>query len=839
LIAAKVATTKKAETIGMIVDGAMHVVEVDTKYGDIMKSVYLTKGKHVVIFTSPMPRDMEMAQKQNDEAYPWMDFYAFKLGMGLEFAKAPSKRDVQNSMTSYTRLEAEDIVYATYNKSYNTAVTKKYPVRYITHALTTIMGAPSAKIDGELALEEMVVNSYKSYEQLSEGLKDYAPSYVQYSVYAKEAGTYMIRIGAYVEGEGAMPYGIVMVNDTAYKTQFTGNWNGYDAVNLPVKLEKGNNTIRLIGMTKDQKDSDAWIGYDYLDIQQGLVANKTGVTVINAGDEKYVTFNYYKDKGKTLGDANYNDLRWDRLSLDMLNYAYLARMPYAAIEVTAEKDGTYDVWFKSEYKLDSPTKQIGVLVDGVTTYTMELSEFRSHVSIPLTAGKHTLVFTSPMPKDIETAANTAKLDNIYYPWMDMKTIILEQGLTVEKAPDKEHLENPFEKVEAENYAVPNLVRINENGVGSGVYLSAQKAADIVKNGIDPTVTPYTEYHIDASEAGKYTIYVSLFGGMSEAMKAEKMQCKFVIENGYERQVKTLYTLSDTGSVLRVIPVTLNLEEGINKVRITHFTGDSVRGAGYVWNDFDYIEMSPAAAEKLTFLSTTVLEAEEASFVSYSNNASESMSGGGYLGNADYGYIDENKITFEALNVEDLDDLPRVTYLFEAEKAGTYTLSVKFQTGLTNSEPEDWENIGFAVIVNGKDKQFVEYELPTAYMSTTRTVTVDLVEGENEITFTSTLAEHMNAVKPRIESEYRLVWVDHDALYLTDGLSLGKEAEKFGIKDSSVDHAQLDLSKTIEAVVNAAAAEKAIGIAIAVVSLAMVGTLATMVVKRKKTKTKDE
>ena len=213
-----------------------------------------------------------------------------------------------------------------------------------------------------------------------------------------------------------------------------------------------------------------------------------------------------------------------------------------------------------------------------------------------------------------------------------------------------------------------------------------------------------------------------------------------------------------------------------------------------------------------------------------------MSGEGYLGSADYGYIDENKITFEALDVENLEDLPRVTYTFEAEKAGTYTLSVKFRSGLKNYKPEELDKVGFAVIVNGKDKQLVEYEMATLDASTSRAITVELEEGENEVTFTAPLAEFMRAVRPRIESEYRLVWVDHDAVYLSYGLSSGKETEKFSVEDSGVAHSQLELlgiaGDDVDNV-SGITAKQVAGIVLSISLAAIIVTIIILTIKNKK------
>jgi hypothetical protein len=415
-ITAQIATIDTAKTIGMIVDGAMYVVDVTTMNGNLTESVFLTKGEHVIIFTPPMPRDMELVPSKDDALYPYIDFKAFKLSNGLSFGSKPSDSDIQKAMAVFTRIEAEDIVYATYNANYAASAEKKYNSRY-NNALTMVMGATGAVIDGKVSAEERKANTSQTFAQLAQGLDAEVTSYVEYSVNAHEAGTYVIRVGAYVEGSGTMPYGTVLVNGKAYKVQFSGNWNGYDAVNLLVELKKGENTIQCVGVTADQTDSNAWIGYDYLDIQSGLSANGTGATFIYAGDEAYVTFNKYQDKGDTLSSGKFDDLRWDRLSVDILNYAYLDRIPYAAIKVTAEKDGEYDIYFTTQFNAATTSQQIGVLVDGVTAYPVNLSEFRSHASVCLTEGTHILVFTSPMPADMKTAAMTAKFDTAAYPWM--------------------------------------------------------------------------------------------------------------------------------------------------------------------------------------------------------------------------------------------------------------------------------------------------------------------------------------------------------------------------------------------------------------------------------------
>ena len=67
--------------MGLIVDGAMYVVDVTSD--EVTKSVYLTKGEHVIIFTAPIPRDMELVPSEDNSLYPWMNYYSFGVSSGL------------------------------------------------------------------------------------------------------------------------------------------------------------------------------------------------------------------------------------------------------------------------------------------------------------------------------------------------------------------------------------------------------------------------------------------------------------------------------------------------------------------------------------------------------------------------------------------------------------------------------------------------------------------------------------------------------------------------------------------------------------------------------------
>ena len=248
---------------------------------------------------------------------------------------------------------------------------------------------------------------------------------------------------------------------------------------------------------------------------------------------------------------------------------------------------------------------------------------------------------------------------------------------------------------------------------------------------------------------------------------------------------------------------MDLSAGNNIVRLTHLTADSIKGEGYGWIDFNYIEVSASDNKKITFVPTNgVVEAERSEAVTYVENTSSGSSGGACLGKGDYNYIDEKDVTFENLDVKKLGELSRVTYTVVAEQAGTYNIAIQFNGGVlhyTFDELVERDTIGFAVSVNEGEKQLVEFSPDVATGSISRIVEVELKEGENKIMVTATLADYIIGASPRIEDEYRLYWIDHDAIRLTAGVSATEQnVEPYDINDTDVDHKQLSAKASNDA-----------------------------------------
>jgi len=780
----------KSTQIGLLVDAKQkYVLSFEkTKYPEIHASIYLTKGTHTLVFTTPMPADKETAaaaEKFDKLAYPWVDMSTITLSEGLKVVGRPTVDEIETPF--YNRVEAENGEYVLYNNYEPTPEASK--------------NASNGYVIGG----QMRWIFEQTFEELTAWLDAKHNSYIEYAIMAPADGEYNIRLGflAGAKDESvAKPYIAVIVNGTTHKVQYTENWGNIQKEELTITLKEGLNIIRCTSYTIEQEgyEGKAWINHDFLDIDKRLMAVKRSSVKVEAEDSAY--FNkftvqdgedYEKASGKVLGKADRKYISALKMTLDQISPENIKQIPYASFTVEAPANGYYAM--SLDMATDGRLKRgtIGVLVDGqmnVVKYARtgkSTADGRADMLIYLTKGEHVLIFTTPMPADSSVEFNYS------YNMANFDSLTLYDGLKLAKTQKAPTTEADYIRLEAEEHVMFNLNSNNGNAAGNAYYKVSQSVAEMFRDGIDGTRTPYVEFTIRASEAGTYTLYTGVSYGMTQGCTKDEIEAAFVVDTNGKLQTKTVQVAKN--STWSIVPVTVNLEKGTNKVRMTHLGSDSQCG-GTTWIDFDYIEMSESTAAKLNFAKTGItLEAEEGVFVGYNTESGEGYHNGQYIGSADYGYVDENDVTFENLKPDDLDEMPHVTYNFEVEKAGTYTLSIGFASGLYHhltAEMAEGRTGGFAVIVNGTSKQLVEFELTTANSHLSRNITVDLVEGENEITVTTTLADYIIAHTPRDDEKYRLIWIDHDYMVLSEGLSRGKEPEKYGLEDSDYNHAQITL-----------------------------------------------
>ena len=647
-------------------------------------------------------------------------------------------------------------------------------------------------------------NITQTYKEVATWLNSNKQAYIEYAVIAPESGEYDIAVGFQAGASDktvAKPYIAVVVNNTAYKAQFTKDWDQVEAVKLTVKLEKGMNIIRCTSVTVDQAIyKKGWVNHDFIDLDSRLTPVKHSSAFMEAEKAKF--YNKFEvqagDKnegasgGKVLGKSDRKYVSGLKLTLDKFSRGKLKQVPYFSVTVNAPMNGYYPISLKMSIDGRQKSSTIGMLVDG-NVRTVKYDKFGKQAKdgevdtlVYLTAGEHILTFTTPMP------ANSGINAKYSYCWCSYDSITFYNGLSIAKNQKAPTSEPDYTRIEVEKCALFNLCADNGHAAGNGYYKVSQSLDEIKKDGIDGSRTPYVELTVNAKKAGSYVIYLGNTHGITKGGGWEKVYGQFVVEVNGQLQTKGVEITKAGASTITQVYV--ELEEGENTIRLTHLTSDAQHG-GTTWIDFDYIEMPSWVAANLEFVERgTRLEAEDANYDAFAELPSGSYSGGSYLGRANYDTIEELDITHDSLDPKDLGGLPHVRYRVFTEKAGTYNLTVGFAAGLTNypaDEIAQGVKASFTVVVNNETKQRVDFNLKSASANMARIIAVDLQAGENEIIVTGTTSEYVIDRKPRIDETYRLVWIDQDYIDLSVGVTgTSTDEQIIDINDSDIDFAQL-------------------------------------------------
>lgn len=776
-------TSAVFKTFGMIVDGAMYVLEVSSsKYETLSQDIYLTAGEHVIIFTTPMPRDAKSAvgYASSSTAYPYFDMYSFTVSVGLEFVSAPSTDDVKGYMTSYQRVEAENTDYVLYNKNYGTSSTVTYTTRNNV-GVTSVVGASGCDISDDTVSDgETNINTTQTYESLATYLDKKVTSYAQYSVKAEKTGTYNIRIGAYVEGSGTMPYGTVLVNDKAYKAQFSGNWNGMDAVNLAVELEAGVNIIRLVGVTADQTDSVAWIGYDFLEVQKGLEIVAPGSTNILPELSSYlVSNNYSSTESNTYGGAVTSTLRTDFPSIETLqevSFTKLGNWPWAGMKVNAPYDGFYDISFYMGTDKGALSAQIGMIIDGdrfeSKGYTIGTDAKQIlNASTWLTKGEHTLVFTTPMPATQEIINNNVTSDTVskYYPWMNFYGAStywqFSLGGGLEALDPDASLINDTVGIEAENteyvtysdgFSVKKYPGTSSGQIVAGVTSDSQLSsyADINKDYIEWDKTDFVQFAINAEKAGNYDITLGVVSTResNEIIEAPKAA---LLVNGKKYEVTT----ATWGKVSNITIADVALNQGNNIIMCTSATNDV---AGTMIS-FDYfgIEEGNSFVAIADLKTKTEIAAGDETRVLPNLYVDNGTTLGGAASDATYKPERNAKISIEGLTTDKLYIVPYAAIKATASYSGYYDISLKFSSMRQHADITKYAN-NIGVLIDGK-------VYPVQFSGTgsaTVQTSIYLEAGTHTIVFTAPMPLlQETANNTNIAENNRYPWADMGSITL--------------------------------------------------------------------------
>lgn len=318
----------KKSTVGMLVDGQMNMVTYSrtdkTTNGAMLETlVYLSAGEHVLTFTTPMP-----AQKDPNAnySYYWSNFDYIMLYDGLTLAR---NQKAPTAEPEYTRLEVEEHAMFNLNKNNGTAAGNAY-----------------YKCSQSIA------------QILENGIDGSRTPYVELTVYAEKAGSYVLYVGVSVgmtEGNTVEDADVQLVMEL--NGSLSAHWvyaaktTNYTILPLQVELKQGANSLRLTHLSSDAHfGGTTWIDYDFIEMPQWVareVSFKKPGELMEAETARYDGFgeslgNNYSG-GRYLGRANYDTVAEVNITFDNLDPKNLNGVPYVTYRVFAEKAGTYPV----------------------------------------------------------------------------------------------------------------------------------------------------------------------------------------------------------------------------------------------------------------------------------------------------------------------------------------------------------------------------------------------------------------------------------------------------------------------------------------------------------------
>lgn len=797
-------TAATYNTFGMIVDGVMHVLSYDkaSSAANVLTTLTLSKGTHIIVFTTCMPTDSAIAKSLNigdTNVYAWFNFHTFTAKDGLEFEPAPTAAEVIASVKN-RRIEAEDTEYVTYNG-------------YVSSKTETPTGASNQTVGGVSK-----GNLKQTSEELTTYLDKKTTAYLEYKVEAPADGKYNIRVAALPGTIGTStdwknPYSVVLVNDKAYTAEYDAGWGKLDAVNLAVDMKKGQNIIRVTTITTDQDcfSATSWINQDYLEIDSKLSAIANGTsTTLTGEDEKIMSNNYADDKSDSdtaLGNSQgHSKAKSNMVSIETLasDAKYLmSGWSFVAVNVTADKDGYYDIYTDIRTKKATTSTQIGMIVDGIAygqgfrNATDALISGTNDInavvdtSVYLTEGTHTIVFTTPIPETRATAVSVASNDWNMYPWMNFNSFTFGNGLTINEAPDKEEfLSGIGTRIEAEDTTkvtydsvlksdgkdggyrgtdVHTYTGSSGNTVGGVSRGCIKQSYDDISVYLDKTSTPYVQYVVEAPQEGEYAVRVGVYAhadGNEEAPYITLM----VNDEVYREQFTGAWKSCDS------VEFTVFLKEGYNVIRSLALTTDQ-NCFNTSWMNQDFLDVSGGLVPVTVSKTDAVVDHAESKVIS---NKYDDSTVNGTLEGSSQTLFREDRPSVETLEMDffkNYEDWPWIAMKVNAVADGYYDITANI--GLNTGSVSNY----IGILVDG-----VAYGRAFRVANPTKVDTsVYLTQGEHIIVLTQAMPETESkaaaVTSSTVSANYP--WFNFSTVELGTGLTLAEEALTSDILKASV------------------------------------------------------
>ncbi len=699
--------TEYAKTLPIIVDGITYTSAIDLSQAQVAEATFSIKlgaGEHIVIFLGACPSTAAEAWAHaggNSGNFPWVNFRKIGFAEGISLLAAPSLSEVDASINASARIEAEDANYTNIHGEYDDRAAAPAHYTEIMSKDATVGGVSIAGLTNSGVTSDAVKANINC---------SHAVPWVEYFVSAPADGVYNVRVGAYIGTYGdsqvaaenpPLPEAIIYANDTCYTSTYSGAWDTYNNANFAVTLKKGINIIRVVGPTADFFNDIAALGLgnkiymnqDYLEIDSNLTALPVADgDSIKAGDEAYVGWSDYGDKGDYIGGVQLGDIRWDEWHYTgdnilgaaptaeniTLKYLTNGRAPHITFNTVAEEDGYYSMVIDAQVAPETFTvgdvvypqtlsSTVAVFVDGVKyvgRFNNTVNKTKIYVSFYLEKGKHTVYVTSPIPENAAEYASFTAIEgysantyrNYVYNWMNMMTINCSSGMKLLQKYDS------MPRYESEN-GIHNMYDNISTSAGGVKYSddTTKTWEDLQATGIESMGSGYVQYAVKAPKDGTY--YFRIVGSAGN---------NATITNNYVPEI--VIGVGDSlqkFNYANTIDFSAELKAGVNYIKVTAPIKHADVTSGSAWFDQNYLAVdnrcTTVAATTITAADTTKAVFNDRYY--YQENAT--TLGGAVTGDMNWA----NEANLATLTSYNLNRMPYVAVKVTAPEDGKYNVGI--------------------------------------------------------------------------------------------------------------------------------------------------------------------
>ncbi len=273
---------------------------------------------------------------------------------------------------------------------------------------------------------------------------------------------------------------------------------------------------------------------------------------------------------------------------------------------------------------------------------------------------------------------------------------------------------------------------------------------------DKTNIPYVAFNVEAPADGVYNISPNYYVGGSGSLNNYQL-----VVSVNDRDIYQAESVNSFKAYKHTLEVSLN--KGINIIRLIPFTAEnsSLFKSGKVYVNFYalYVDSTLSGVSPQNNLTLYPVYTSE-----YINDYGNLNTNEGYLATV---YIDSAAkagITYEAMEVTDLFEMPYFSYTITAPKSGYYDVTIEVYCGLLGEQ-------GYLTVFVDDVKTTWGF-IDTKAWFTSANISVFIPEGTHTFTLTSALG---------LQSQYYRDWCDFRTIKFGGGITLNNE-QFFPVKE---------------------------------------------------------